>query len=162
MLIIKQIENYTGYYVTSEGGVWSTRRGKVKVLSNFINRDGYAVATLCLGKKQKHMVHRLVALAFLTNKANRRTVNHINGNKLDNRLENLEWCTHRENSQHAYALGLYSGVGQQHYKTTLTEQDVFKIRYKHSHFSNSQLAQIYNVTPGAIYNIRKKLTWKHL
>lgn len=58
------------------------------------------------GKISNRLVHRLIAQTFLSNPDNKATVNHKNGNKLDNCLDNLEWATHSENIQHAYDTGL--------------------------------------------------------
>ena len=73
--------------------------------------DDYMYTTLTKDKKGKFFyIHRLVAMAFLPNPENKRTVNHINGIKTDNRVENLEWATNSENLQHAYRTGLHKGV----------------------------------------------------
>lgn len=110
----KDIEGYEGLYQVSNFGrvkslVYVTRCSQVKrekVLKTAINR-GYVYVTLHKDSKQKTVyVHRLVANAFIQNDTGKRCVNHINGNKQDNIVSNLEWCTHSENTVHAWDTGL--------------------------------------------------------
>lgn len=69
------------------------------------NTNGYLYINLCrAGVKEKHYVHRLVAQAFIPNPMNLPQINHLNGDKTDNRAENLEWCDNRHNNRHAYAV----------------------------------------------------------
>ena len=72
-----------------------------------INNSGYVQISLFQnGKRKPVLVHRLVAENFLKNKENKPYVNHIDGNKLNNKMDNLEWCTCQENINHAYQKGL--------------------------------------------------------
>ena len=75
---------------------------KGKILKPTKTHDGYLRVTFSFeGKRKSFLVHRLVALAFLPNPLNKETVNHINGIKTDNRVENLEWATHKEQKEHS-------------------------------------------------------------
>ena len=82
---------------------------KGRVLKPKIDRYGYEVVTLSKdGKRKSYYVHRLVAMAFIDNHLQKETVNHIDGNKLNNSVENLEWATQKEQKVHAIKLGLAS------------------------------------------------------
>ena len=113
----KDIVDFPNYQISNLGRVKSKERisnccynskRKVKerilILSN--NKKGYK--TVCLFKNKKHnkTVHRLVAQAFIPNPNNYPIINHINGIKGNNRVENLEWCTHKYNTSESYRLGL--------------------------------------------------------
>ena len=99
--IWKDIPNYEGYYqVSNLGNVKSIRFNREKLLKKCVNSFGYCLVVLYKNKKRKiFYVHQLVAIAFLNHKPNRfeKVVNHKNFNKLDNRVENLEIVSHREN-----------------------------------------------------------------
>jgi len=72
-----------------------------------INKKGYNTISIKINKKNpRFYVHRLVAKVFIPNPENKPEVNHIDGNKLNNNIENLEWCTRSENNQHAFNIGL--------------------------------------------------------
>ena len=103
MLRVKDFEDYT---IDETGNVFSIRKNKY--LKQTINKNGYCKVTL---QKEKHRkmfsVHRLVAQAYLKNYSNTLQVNHINGIKTDNRVENLEMVTAKENMQKAVEIGLF-------------------------------------------------------
>jgi hypothetical protein len=104
--IWKDVAGYEGIYLVSNlGRVMRVKNNKSLRLIK--TRSGYLRCGLCKDSVQKlYAVHRLVATAFLPNPENKSQVNHINGNKEDNRMENLEWATPSENILHGYKNGL--------------------------------------------------------
>ena len=96
---MREIEGYNGnYMIDMSGNVLSVRRGKL--LTPYTVKDG--VQKVCLrkdGKAKAESVHRLVALTFLSNPDSKPQVDHIDGNKHNNKLENLRWCTNEENQE---------------------------------------------------------------
>jgi hypothetical protein len=101
------------YQVSNWGRVKSLpRNGTIKeerILKPRVTKNGYLYVHFRNGNISKYVkIHRLVAEAFIPNPENKPQVNHINGNKLDNRVDNLEWNTASENTMHAFKLGLFT------------------------------------------------------
>jgi len=96
-----KIPGYENYIVTKDGEVINTNTNRM--MKKQVNNCGYHRVELSKkGKQKKYFVHRLVATAYIENNSDLPQVNHINGDKLDNRLENLEWCTASQNHKHSY------------------------------------------------------------
>jgi len=150
------------YLITSHGEI--IRNGKVRKVG--VTRTGYQSVVLCKnGVMKNYRVHRLVAEAFIPNPDNKPHVNHINGDKTDNRVENLEWVTQSENMQHAYSSGLRNPMnGTKHTNSKLTESQVREMRHIYSlgHVTIQWIADLYNVSHNSISRIINNKTWKHV
>lgn len=95
------------YHISDHGQVKSYKRGKERILKPTLTSNGYAAVKICAnGKRKIHKIHRLVALAFIPNPEQKGDVNHKDGNKANNHVDNLEWNTRKENVNHAWQTGL--------------------------------------------------------
>lgn len=125
----------------------------------------YEGVTLSNGKEKFFNVHRLVAKAFIPNPLNKPFVNHINGDRKDNRVKNLEWVTESENTIHAFKTGLMKGqIGEINPRVKLTEKKVREIRFIHKTgiLSVKEFCSIYKVKKSTIGAIVSYTNWKHI
>lgn len=164
----RDIIGYVGYYqVSNLGRVRGLNRSvkhyfggpkkvKQKIMRTYKNK-GYINVALNKDGKQKHFsIHRLIALHFISNEHNKPHINHINGIKHDNRIENLEWCTRSENLKHAVKSGLYKRPN-----VKLRDKEVRKIRRLHKEgLSQLSIANKYNVDPSTISDVVNYKTHK--
>lgn len=101
----KKVDGFENYEVSPDGIVRNTKRDIVKASKD--DRKGYRQVSLYRNGKEHHRkVHRLVAEAYIPNPDNKPCINHKDGNKLNNSVDNLEWVTYSENTIHAYRSGL--------------------------------------------------------
>lgn len=137
------IQNFKSYEVSNLGRVRSKKTKRI--LKPAPNKAGYLKLVLSnQGIQKTRYVHRLVATSFLSGSG---VVNHIDGNKSNNNLSNLEIVTHRENTKHAYSLGLI--------KSKLNKVDIKNIFYAfHSgRYCVKELANMYEVSGNSIYKV---------
>jgi hypothetical protein len=158
---------YEGKYLVSNmGRVRTISENSIaknqSILSQHNHRKGYKIVSLWNGVRQNTFkVHRLVAIAFISNPMNLPEVNHKFGDKTDNRASQLEWVTSGDNQRHAYSIGLSkSKKGSNNGRNVIDENSVIDI-YK-SKETLPMLAKKYNVSKSCISHIKTGYTWGHL
>lgn len=165
----RDIKGYEGYYkISNKGRVksfvgWDGRKyvHREKLLKPYIEETGNNYSRLVIGlnkkkKREEFKVHQLVARAFIPNPKNRKEINHIDGNPFNNKVENLEWCTHGENMIHAIKTGLKAII-------YIPKSELVNLYVKQGK-TQAEIADIYNVSTTVVrsrlekYGIRIKST----
>lgn len=151
--------------VKTKGDAFRVKKEKtVKLKFNRFN--GYLFHQLSInGIKKNFHIHRLVALAFIPKIENKPEVNHIDGNKSNNHISNLEWCTKSENMSHSYKTNLHKPTkGSINGMAKLTEEIVFQIKneYHNEGVTVRSLAISHNVADSCISRIVHGKRWPHV
>lgn len=155
----------------NEGRCQISNKGRIKYfLSNYPNKitkgsnhnRGYKIGWVIKnGKKTNRGIHCLVAEAFISNPLNLREVNHKNGNKKDNRVENLEWCTHAQNMKHAGRTKLLKPQkGEKNGMSKLTKKNVEEIRKLKRKHTQEKIGNMFGVSQAMISDIHNGKNWK--
>lgn len=169
---------YDGYYEVSNLGrvkmlprllnhSKGMRVSKLKIVSG-TNSHGYKVVSFKKdGIKTMKSIHTLVAMAFIDNPNPEKfnMVNHLNSDRADNRVENLEWCDAKRNAQHAYEAGRLKITKGSTRSTAILDEDkvlAIKLLYKTGKFSYWKLSKIFNVGKTCIQNILTGNKWTHV
>jgi len=158
--IWKDVVGYEGVYLVSNMGNVK-RKGKNANLKQRTHRDGYMLLVLCVGcKGRSFQVHRLVATAFIANRKNKEQVNHKNGIKSDNRLENLEWATRSENAIHAHKIGMIPRVNN----SKLSRHEAIDIKFNcgKDGLDRKHFAKKYNISVANVGYIVTGKRWANL
>ena len=172
----KDIKFFDGYQVSNTGLVKSKEKfikgygsrikhQKERILKSVPNHSGYHRLTLRSNNKSFNAsVHRLVAEAFIPNPLNKTEVNHIDGDKSNNCVSNLEWTTPSENQKHSYKTGLHSQTGSRNGFSKINESIVSDIRkmYDSGNISCTAIAHRYKLSVPTVSMIVNRKTWKHV
>ena len=153
-----RIPNYPDYEIFEDARIYSYKSNKF--LKPSINAGGYLVLNLRGVEQRLFLLHRLVAACFIPNPENKPFVNHIDGNKQNDHVSNLEWSTAKENTIHAVRLKLINNRGENASFSKLTDDDVMFIRDSQNSLDN--LSNKFDVSKSAIYSARHSINWAHL
>jgi YesN/AraC family two-component response regulator len=170
--IWKDIPGYENEYQVSN-------LGRVKSLERYVNHNygglklvyekymklsksnnGYYGLSL---KRKRKSIHRLVAITFIENKNNLPCINHIDGDKSNNCVSNLEWVNYSQNLKHAFDNNLRSSKGTKHPQCKLTEKEVKQIRELYNKgLDHKTIADMFSISKSYVGTIGRKITWKHV
>lgn len=164
--IWKDVKGFEGLYQVSNTGKVKSVKHKDRGYEHYIipyNNQGYSMIGLRKnGKLKSTSIHRLVALNFIENINNLPEVNHVDCNKSNNNVNNLQWISRKENQRHAIKNGLVPVKrGEEQYCHKLTDEKVREIR-NNENLTHRELAKIYNVSKSTITRVKSRRWWKHV
>ncbi len=174
----RRVPGFSRYEASNTGLIKSfvyEKFGRVNILSTHFNTDGYRQLKMSddNGKTRVVRVHRIIADTFLPRIEGKYFVNHINSDRGDNNVSNLEWCSSSENAKHGYINGFRSSSGERHPRTNIKNSTVLSIRKEWKELSmpgdkahNAEirlmLSKKYGLKMHQIYSIISGRTWSNL
>ena len=164
----KPLLEYKGIEISSFGRIRksASKKNKERILTEFPkDRDGYCKCSVQKldGTWTSQYVHRLVALAFIENYDNKKCVNHKDSNRINNKVENLEWVTYKENVYHSFLNGKRKIVKEVPKKTILTDFQISQIDRLREIYTVNQIAKLFNIEYQSLKNIiHKKKQYERL
>jgi hypothetical protein len=155
------LPNFEGHYEINKNGDVRNKKNK-KILKPVLANNGYYMVAICINYKVTNLtVHRLKALAFIPNPNNYPVVNHIDEDRLNNDLPNLEWCTYSHNNRESFINKAKLGKKRLHGQK-FTVEEVLNIRQlQKSGVTMVQIAKDYKTKPDTIGNIVHRRTWNY-
>lgn|SRR5574343_155487 len=139
----------------------STRHVKERILKE--KNNGYPYVILSNGDKRiSAKIHRLVAMAFIQNTSKYNCINHIDGNKSNNHVNNLEWCTHKQNMAHAVKTGLFNKKGESHPNSKLNDNIILAIKSLKGQYSHRQISEMFGLDRRYVGYILSGQRWGHI
>lgn len=157
----KQVPGYPLYECSTFGNIRNIKNKHL--LKPAKDKNGYKRVVLCLCGRHKNItVHRVVAITFLENTHNLPQINHKDGDKTNNKLSNLEWCSNYQNIHHAIDNGLINVKGAKNPNSKLTDKDVKQIKkmFATGKYNKSQLAREFSVSHTLIRYIVEGKNWR--
>ena len=152
----------TNYWVNEQGQVYNSKGHE---MLGYMDRGWRKLLIVLNGKKVTRAVHRMVAECYLANPDNLPQVNHLDGNKHNNHVSNLEWVTAKQNIQHAWDAGLSTpNKGEDNGTSKLTNKIVQDIRYLYHELEWKQykIAAEFGVSPEIISRVLRGKSWSHV
>ena len=160
----KFIKNYENRYMISDLGNIKSLKNRIEIQKNFkaSNSNGWILCNWFRWWKKikRFLIHRLVLENFIQNPLNKKQVNHINGIKKDNKLNNLEWVTASENQKHSILIGLRTTKGIKNSQCKIKENDVLKILKDKRNYKEISLE--YKISISTISDIKRGYSWTHI
>ncbi len=157
----RDVPGFEDYRVSNLGKVWSKKSNRE---IGHMQQNGYMSVTLYSPERRwRTTIHCVVALSFIGPSPENLQVNHKDGIKINNRVDNLEYVTHSENQKHAYRLGLKNKRGEKNHYAKLSDHNIKQIRrLLHTNLMQRVIGEMFGVSQGTVSRIKNGRIWSHV